>query len=231
MTRGALSEYCGQGRIWRRTFFGALFATSVLALGCAPASYAAAPNHAYVIGDSVLLGARDALRAEGFAVDAVEGRRPTRLAGALRKVTSDAAALVIHLGSNGPVPESFCEAFTSDEDKQHLVVLVTITAERPWTNRNNRLLRQCARNLGASRAAVVPWHVLAQTEPELLAPDRVHLTGRGADVLVDQICSALRRLPLARQRLGKVSSVCASSEAQGDVTTAYALRTAANVEK
>lgn len=201
----------------------ALVALCVTWLMGVPAATAGGRDTVHVIGDSVLLGAHEELRHQGFSVDAVEGRRPTRLPSALRRVESLSAPLVVHLGTNGPIPSDFCGSLVSRGLADHPVILVTITADREWTNRNNRLIRQCARELGSTRAAVVPWHVVAQVEPDLLAPDRVHLTNRGAEVLVQQICTALRRFSDLNPDAGKLATRCSVSAQDPNVSTGSAL--------
>ena len=149
---------------------------------------------AHVIGDSVILGASDALISRGMDVDAVSGRRPTRLPGAVRKLPDDGRPVVVHLGTNGPFSTHVCDRLHNVVGETRAVVLVTVVAPRTWTRESNDEIRQCADRIGA---AVVPWHRLALERPDALYPDGIHLTPTGAEVLVEAVESALADIDAA----------------------------------
>ena len=149
---------------------------------------------AHVIGDSVILGASDALVGLGMDVDAVSGRRPTRLPSAVRKLPDDGRPVVVHLGTNGPFSTYVCDRLQHVVGDTRAVVLVTVVAPRTWTRETNDEIRQCADRIGAG---VVPWHRLALERPDALYPDGIHLTPAGAQVLVEAVESAVADIDAA----------------------------------
>ena len=149
---------------------------------------------AHVIGDSVILGASDALASRGMDVDAVSGRRPTRLPGAVRKLPDDGRPVVVHLGTNGPFSTYVCDRLQHVVGDTRAVVLVTVVAPRTWTRETNDEIRQCADRIGA---AIVPWHRLALKSPDTLYPDGIHLTPAGAQVLVEAVEPAVADIDAA----------------------------------
>lgn len=151
---------------------------------------AAAPL-AYAIGDSVLLGASSDLVSLGMRVDAVEGRRPTRLMDALRHVPDDGRPIVVHLGTNGPFTKELCERFRDAVVGSRPVVLITIRAPRAWVPTTNQEIRKCAHDIAT--ATLLPWHRIANERPEALYPDGIHLTPAGTALIVQEITQALAR--------------------------------------
>ena len=147
---------------------------------------------AYAIGDSVLLGARQDLRDLGIVVDAVEGRQPRRLRGAVIGLPNDGRPVVVHLGTNGLFDRETCRDLRESVDGERDVVLVTVRAPRPWVSGSNEVIRSCVKKFEESRAVIVPWHRIAAVHSHLVYSDGIHLRPEGADVFVD----------LIRQRLG-----------------------------
>lgn len=142
---------------------------------------------AYVIGDSVLLGARQQLQVAGLRLDAVEGRQPARLKGALQELPDDGLPVVIHLGTNGRFDTDACQELIEHASGRRDVVLVTVRAPRSWVRSSNAEIRECADRLSGSATALVPWHRIAQLDPTLVYPDGIHLTPRGAELIVERI--------------------------------------------
>jgi len=168
---------------------------------------------AYAIGDSVLLGARRALQDWGIAVDAVEGRQPKRLRGAVDGLPNDGRPIVVHLGTNGLFGDKTCQQLQEAADGERDVVLVTVRAPRRWVSNSNDAIRACANNFQHSTAVVVPWHRIAAVHSHLLYSDGIHLRPEGAGVFVDLIrqrlglCRKVKRLPGGKRR-AQVGQVC-----------------------
>jgi len=155
----------------------------LMALGGAPPVAAKSAPVGYVIGDSVLLGARSELTAMGFAVDTVEGRRPARLMSAVRRIPNDGRPLIIHLGTNGPFDKSICAQFVDQFKRERPVVFMTISAPRSWVERSNKAILACVKRFRHSDIRVLPWHRIAPANPNLLYDDRIHLRPEGARFL------------------------------------------------
>lgn len=146
---------------------------------------------AHVIADSVLLGARDELRELGLRVDAVEGRQPARLKGALQDLPDDGLPVVIHLGTNGRFSTQSCHDMQKLVDGKRDVVLVTVRAPRPWVRSSNSAIRACVSQVEESKVVLVPWHRIASSVEGLVYPDGIHLTQRGSAVLVAEVSKSL----------------------------------------
>jgi len=173
---------------------------------------------AHVIADSVLLGARSHLWDLGLRVDAVEGRQPTRLVGAVKKLPDDGLPVVVHLGTNGRFGSDVCRGLVRLVEGERDVVLVTVRAPRPWTRASNSTIRACARRIDESAAVVVPWHRLANTDARLLYSDGIHLTSRGREFLAERIrlglglCEETAEAVEGRQ-VARVGGRCKASDA------------------
>lgn len=145
------------------------------------------PPIAHAIGDSVLLGAREELRELGVSIDAVEGRQPQRLPGAIEELPDDGRPVVVHLGTNGRFDHQTCRELQESVDGLRDVVLVTVRAPRPWVSKSNDVIRSCARKFEESTAVIAPWHRMAVVQPHLVYSDGIHLRPAGAEVFVDLI--------------------------------------------
>ena len=150
------------------------------------------PVVAHVIGDSVLLGARQQLQTMGLRVDAVEGRQPGRLATTLNKLPDDGLPVVIHLGTNGPFTRQHCRDVHRLVQGKRDVVMVTVSAPRPWIRVSNTNIRACGSQRGNSRFSLLPWHRISAHKPHLLYLDGIHLTPAGVDEFVDAISQHLK---------------------------------------
>lgn len=172
---------------------------------------------AHVIADSVLLGARQQLRELGLRVDAVEGRQPARLTGALNDLPDDGLPVVIHLGTNGRFSTQSCQDMQEIVDGKRDVVFVTVRAPRPWVRESNSTIRACVRDIRKSTAVLIPWHRIANGSSELLYGDGIHLTPRGAAVLVSEVSKGLGLCPgdssvSANRRAAQVGKSCVGSD-------------------
>ena len=144
-------------------------------------------------GDSVLLGAREALRAHSpqTVVDAVVGRQAQELlndvvaahrSGQLRKV------VVIGTGNNGIIDPAQLDrtlALLRDRSK---VVLINSRVPRAWQQRNNQTLADASRR--GANVVLLDWHQLSAGHPDWLAADGLHLTAKGVTAYVALVLAA-----------------------------------------
>ncbi len=141
-------------------------------------------NGRNAIGDSVMLGAKDELRDEGFRVNAARSRqfhdavgivRSMRNAGTLRR------KLVVHLGTNGIIIEpADCNAISRAAGSQRKVFLVTNTGPTPGLRRTqNRRLVACARR--NENTSVLGWFAYSRGHGTWFYSDGMHLTSSGQD--------------------------------------------------
>jgi hypothetical protein len=170
------------------------------------AAVVAAPAHArdrYAVGDSVMLGARQALRAAGFRVDASESRQATAGRAVLRSRGDRLPEnVVVHLGTNGTFPLASCIAMVRQAGRDRRMFLVTVRVPRSWERANNAVIRRCDTRFAADRVHVVDWAGAAARHPRWLYADGVHLRPRGSvaftrliDEAVDAAVAAARGVP------------------------------------
>jgi peptidoglycan/LPS O-acetylase OafA/YrhL len=155
---------------------------------------APAPRTYSVIGDSVMRGALDVLRATlpGADVDAMEGRQASvafdivnALAGSDRLGTD----VVLHIGTNGTIQPSALDAALARMGSRR-VVLLNVHVPRPWQDLNNRILTEAAHN--HPNVHLVDWDAAASAHPGWLWPDGIHLRPEGAAAYRDLIEGALK---------------------------------------
>jgi hypothetical protein len=152
-----------------------------LVAGLAPEAVAV-PRGRDAIGDSVMLGAREELRARGVRVDATVSRqfrdavpivRSMAVHGALRRL------VVIHLGTNGILIDGAdCDAISKTAGKARRVVLVTVTGPTSSVRKaQNTRLRACASRHVNTR--VVDWYGHSRGHGSWFYADGLHLTVAG----------------------------------------------------
>jgi hypothetical protein len=141
---------------------------------------AVASDGKYALGDSVMLGARTALKQAGFRVDAVESRQAYSGPAMLRRMGDRLPAnVVVHLGTNGSYPLSSCTALVKAAGPQRRVFLVTVHVPRSWERANNRVIVECARQFPEGRVTVIDWNEAASNHPGWLYGDGIHLKPSG----------------------------------------------------
>jgi hypothetical protein len=144
------------------------------------------------VGDSVMLGARPALKERGFAVDAAVSRQSYSAPALLRaKGRGLPRNVVVHLGTNGSFPLETCRKLVRTAGPDRRVFLVTVSVPRSWEAANNRVLRSCARSFAPDRVTVVDWKAVAQRNPGWFYSDRVHLKPAGAEAFARLIDTAV----------------------------------------
>ncbi len=146
------------------------------------------------IGDSVLLGARSAVRAAlpGITVNAEVGRQFNVMPWLVPQL-SQAGALrpnvVIHLGTNGPPTEADLKKVLDSLAGVRRVVLVNTSVERSWQDTTNSRIAAAA--AGRPNVVVGDWHAVSAGHPEYFVSDGVHLTKEGAAAYAATIASLL----------------------------------------
>jgi peptidoglycan/LPS O-acetylase OafA/YrhL len=148
------------------------------------------------IGDSVMLGARDALNAQfegSIVVDAIVARpfddgvwaaRYHRDEGVLPDV------VIVHLGNNGHFTGEQFDALMDVLRDVPRVVFVTTKVNQRWQDEVNSTIVA-----GASRwpnVRVADWRGISQDHPEYFYEDLTHLTGTGASVYAQFLAAQVR---------------------------------------
>lgn len=148
------------------------------------------------VGDSVLLGVRDALRAElpRVTVDAAIGRQPFQIADRVREridVDRLADILILQTGTNGPPdPQGFPDFLQRLADLDRVVV-TTVRSQVPWMDESNDIIRSAA--AARDNVVVADWARASVGHPEYLEADGTHMTPRGQAVYARLILDALRQ--------------------------------------
>lgn len=153
-----------------------------------------AKSSAYALGDSVMLGARDQLKARGFTVDAKVSRQASAGPAILRKLGDRLPRdVIVHFGTNGSYPLKTCEDLVRIAGPERRVFLVTVKVPRAWEETNNRMLRTCASRFPKGRATVVDWHWASSRRPGWLYADGYHLRPDGAKHFARIMSEAIER--------------------------------------
>lgn len=155
-----------------------LLAIAVL-LPATPAG-ARIPTGRYAIGDSVMLGARTELRARAFRVDAVKSRLFDDAVHLVRRLASSGRLpvdVIVHLGTNGLLDGSDCDALSRAAGAGRRVFLVTVKVPRSYRDPNNRRLRACARR--HANASIIDWYGFSRYHRAWFYDDGYHLTPAG----------------------------------------------------
>lgn len=170
--------------------------TALSVLVVAPAQ-AAGPKDRYAIGDSVMLGARTALKETGFRVDATESRQAYVGPALVRKKGADLPEnVVVHLGTNGTFPLSTCKSIVRAAGADRRVFLVNVFVPRSWQDSNNAVIRQCNEAFAPDRVHVIDWNAAASAHRGWFYGDRIHLKPAGGEafarLLDDSVTNAVR---------------------------------------
>ena len=106
------------------------------------------PAGRYAIGDSVMLGAREALIARGFRVNAEVSRQFDDSVRLVRELAAGGhlpVNVIVHLGTNGLIDGADCDRLVHVPDPPRHVYLVTVKVPRPYRDANNARLLAPAR--------------------------------------------------------------------------------------
>ena len=140
------------------------------------------PYPILAIGDSVMLGAAEDLAAEGITVDAKVSRQmvdeiPNVQALRAQRLLGD--AVIVHLGTNGPISQETLDSFFAElRDVRRVVVLLVSAPGKPWIEPNNQLLARLPRRY--PNVKVVNWPDFATRCPgDCIYGDGIHLKPDG----------------------------------------------------
>jgi len=162
--------------------FRALIAIAVASAILLPATsaFAGIPAGRYAIGDSVMLGARPALVARGFRVNAEVSRQ---FDDSIRLVRDLAAGghlpvnVIVHLGTNGLIDGADCDRLVQVAGRDRHVWLVTVKVPREYRDVNNARLHACAHR--HDNASVIDWYGLSRYHRAWFYSDGYHLRPTG----------------------------------------------------
>ncbi len=172
--------------------WGGLVLLVVVSLGCVSAVPAAAHGRLGV-GDSIMLSAEPGLAAHHVHVNAVVGRQFHQGLLLLRRLAARGSlpsVIIVHLGTNGPIDSSACDAVTRLAGTSRRVFLVTIWVPRPWEASNNAIIDACA--AAEPRVNVIRWFDRVAGHPRWLAGDGYHLTPLGRRSYAAVVIGAVR---------------------------------------
>jgi peptidoglycan/LPS O-acetylase OafA/YrhL len=165
--------------------------------GLADRRGAAPRGRVTAIGDSVMLGAVDALQQDIprlTTIDARGSRQIPEATSVLRQLRASGklgGVVIFHIGDNGAVTgEEFDEVMkVLSNTKLVLVVNTTVADGYQWAPNNKVLADSVARY--PDRAVLVDWHARSAGHPEYFW-DGLHLTPRGANAYARLISATYR---------------------------------------
>jgi hypothetical protein len=135
------------------------------------------------IGDSVMLGAQNALHrflGERLQMDANVSRHFGEGLDIVRQL-HDAGQLgdvvIVHLGTNGPIPEDQLDEMMRLLSGVPRVIVVNTKVDRPWEGPDNDAIAAAVPRY--PNAVLLDWHAIASEHPEFLVQDGVHLSTAG----------------------------------------------------
>ena len=151
------------------------------------------------IGDSVLLGTRFQLQRWilGIELDAEVGRLPFGVFDRVHELQAEnllAPTVLMHLGTNGFVPERSLRRSLAALSDRRLVILVNAHAPRDWVGASNELLARVVRDY--PNVVLIDWAGESLAHPEFFASDDIHLSALGQRAFTDAV-----------QRAGKFPAV------------------------
>lgn len=146
-----------------------------------------------IIGDSVLLGAKDYMNRHiaRLWVDAKVGRQGSEGLAVIRELKNAGKlsdTVVLHLGTNGYLAEKHMRAMLQ-ELAGRKIVLVNIHAPRRWAEDNNDLLASLAAEFPGVR--VMDWSGITAEHAEFFVADGIHLSGKGIHQYAESISNVL----------------------------------------
>ena len=159
------------------------------------------PIRYLAVGDSVMLGAAPRLQSAGVVVDAEESRQLVNMIPTMQQLQERdlfGDAVIVHLGTNGPVAENTLNEFMNTLSDVQFVLVLTIRANRSWTAGNNELLRSLAQSGPNYRnnVIVVDWEQLSNECPgDCFANDGIHLRPDGVRFYSQQVFDVLGLSP------------------------------------
>jgi hypothetical protein len=148
-----------------------------------------------VFGDSVVLGARESLKAVmgEISIDAAVSRQPEEIAERIRARRDERRLgpdVVIHMGTNGIVQEEDLKPILEELRDRNRVVVVNVRVPRVWMKPTNEMIGSLVGQYPNARLA--DWNSVSKGKKGYFAPDGVHLTKTGAEVFGNLVNDTLR---------------------------------------
>lgn len=145
---------------------------------------------ASVLGDSVVLGARDAITdaMPEAKVDAEVSRMPGAFTGRVKKLNRRdklANIVVLHPATNGVLTEEILRNTLDPLTDYERVVLVNASVSRSWEKPNNAIIDEVAPDY--PNVVIADWNTRADGQSNFFVSDGVHLTGDGARAFAELI--------------------------------------------
>lgn len=146
-----------------------------------------------VIGDSVVLGARNSITdaIPGAKVDAEVSRMPGAFTGRVKKLNRRdklANIVVLHPATNGVLTEEIMRNTLNPLRDYERVVVVNASVPRSWEKPNNRIIRDVVSDY--PNVVMADWNERANGQRDYFVSDGVHLTPTGASAFADLIKQA-----------------------------------------
>jgi peptidoglycan/LPS O-acetylase OafA/YrhL len=147
------------------------------------------------IGDSIMLGAAPALYARitpNLVVDAEVARQGIHAAEYVQQLVTDGLlgkVVILHLGANGPYPESVVDNIMQIVGPDREVILVNAYVPRRWEGEVNDTLADVSTHY--KNIHLVDWNSVAAGDPGLLREDGFHLTAAGAERYADLLATTV----------------------------------------
>jgi len=143
-----------------------------------------------VLGDSVVLGARKAIKEAipGARVDAEVSRMPGAFTGRVKKLDRRnklANVVVVHPASNGVMNEEILRKILDPLTDYERVVIVNASVPRTWEKPNNKLIKKVTPDY--PNVVVADWKSASDGKSDYFVSDGVHLTAEGAAAFADLI--------------------------------------------
>lgn len=151
------------------------------------------------VGDSVMLGAADALTAEigDIGIDAEVSRQAAAIIEVLtarRDAGELGEAVVVHIGNNGKFTAKQFDEVMEVLGEERWVVFINCKVPREWEGTNNTVI---AEGVGRfANAALADWNAASIDHPEYFWDDGIHLRPDGQKAYAELVMQALAQQPL-----------------------------------
>ena len=146
------------------------------------------------VGDSTMLGAKDEIEARlgSDVVDATVSRQfldaPGLVAGLFRR-ENPPQAVIVGLGTNGPVQARHLDQVMDTVGPETLVAFINVRVPRDWEATSNDAIASGVHRY--DNAILIDWFSVADERNELVAGDGFHPSQAGRVVFADLIAEAI----------------------------------------
>lgn len=150
------------------------------------------------VGDSVMLAARDALRAEfpGITVDAHISRQPTEIFARIRARKAAGAlgdVVIIGAGTNGAIRTADLMSLIRSIGDRSRIILVNVHADRSWVAQSNQAIANAIAKYGSKNVRLADWNAASQGHRDWFYSDGIHTKGDGSVAYANLIREAMRQ--------------------------------------